>query len=168
MHSYTEAELKEMTRLDLKKAAIDTLHISNAEARNTKGPLLIEKILEKLAEGGNGDSPAEEPKKAAKRTNSRKTRKPGTVVAKDAAVDLAPTNGLGKLVDAVGKAVDDTKEELAAKSEEMMENLEHVMKQQFILFGVLCDIFKAVNEPDELEPRLEELETEWDAQGNEG
>jgi len=66
------------------------------------------------------------------------------------------------------KAVDETKEELSDKAVEILDNQEHIMKQQFILFGLLCDVYKAVEEPDVLEARLEELEEEWNTQGNEG
>lgn len=165
MSNYTQEELQGMSRVQLRRAAIETLKIDNKEASNSKSGDLIEKILEMGAAGGNGDSSDKAAaKETTKRTTKRTTRK--AAARKEEAAEAAPTNGVGKLVDAVGKAVDETKEELVAKSDDILENIEHIMKQQFILFGLLCDVYKTVDEPDVLEGRLEELEEDWNSQGN--
>jgi hypothetical protein len=166
MSNYTQEELQGMSRVQLRRAAIEVLKIDNKEASNSKSGDLIERIVE-ASGGGNGNGTAKTAAKTApKRTSTkRNTRKAAT---QEAAEPAAATNGLGKLVDAVGKAVDETKEELSDKAVESLDNQEHIMKQQFILFGLLCDVYKAVEEPDILEARLEELEEEWNSQGNEG
>lgn len=165
MSNYTQEELQGMSRVQLRRAAIEVLKIDNKEASNSKSGDLIEKIVE-ASGGGNGTAKAAAAKTTSKRTSTkRNTRKAAT---QEAAEPAAATNGLGKLVDAVGKAVDETKEELSDKAVEILDNQEHIMKQQFILFGLLCDVYKAVDEPDVLEGRLEELEEEWNSQGNEG
>lgn len=167
MSNYTQEELHGMSRVQLRRAAIETLKIDNKEASNSKSGDLIGRILEMSDEDGNGNGATKAAaKEPAKRASKRAPRK--TAAKREEVADAAPTNGVGKLVDAVGKAVDETKEELIAKSDDVLENIEHIMKQQFILFGLLCDIYKAVDEPDVLEGRLEELEEEWNAQGNEG
>jgi len=164
MSNYTQEELQGMSRVELRKAAIATLKIDNKEASNTKSGDLIDRIIEM---NGNGAGAGE---KAPPRKRTRKSRKAApeetTTEAAPSKGKRASTNGVGKLVDAVGKAVDETKEELGAKVEEVLENQEHTMKQQFILFGLLCDIYKMMEEPDVLETRLDELDKEWDAQGN--
>lgn len=167
MSSYTQEELQSMSRVQLRRAAIEVLKIDNKEASNSKSGDLIERILE-MGEGGGNGSSKEADKAPAKRASKRGSTNKASRAAAAESAEPAHTNGLGKLVDAVGKAVDETKEELGAKVDELLENNAHIMQQQFILFGLLCDIYKAVNEPDELEPRLEELEEEWNTQGNEG
>jgi flagellar biosynthesis/type III secretory pathway ATPase len=169
MSSYTQEELQGMSRVQLRRAAIEVLKIDNKEASNAKSVDLIERIME-LGGNGNGNGTEKAAAKTAKRTTSRRGSVRKAAVAEETAEEAVSvgSNGLGKLVDAVGKAVDETKEEISAKLSESLENQEHIMKQQYMLFGLLCDIFKAVNEPDELEERLQELEEEWTAQGNEG
>lgn len=167
MSNYSQEELQGMSRVQLRRAAIEMLKIDNKEASNSKSGDLIDRILE-MGDGGNGNgSSKEEVKTTAKRGTKRNTRK--TTAAKEETAEAMPTNGVGKLVDAVGKAVDETKEELVSKSDDILENIDHIMKQQFILFGILCDVYKAgVDGPDALDARLEELEEAWNAQGNEG
>ena len=164
MSNYTQEELQGLSRVQLRRAAMEVLKIDNKEASNTKSGDLIERILDAgEGAGGNGTKKAatSSKKRASKATAKKRT------AAKEETTTAAPsTNGVGKLVDAVGKAVDETKEELSTKIDEMMENQDHIMKQQFILFGLLVDVYKAVDEPDALEARLEELEEEWNAQGN--
>ena len=164
MSNYTQEELQGMSRVQLRRAAIEVLKIDNKEASNSKSGDLIERIVE-ASSGGNGTAKAAS-KAASKRTSTKRTTR--KAAAQETAEPAAATNGLGKLVDAVGKAVDETKEELTDKAVEILDNQEHIMKQQFILFGLLCDVYKAVEEPDVLEARLEELEEEWNTQGNEG
>ena len=164
MSNYTQEELQGMSRVQLRRAAIEVLKIDNKEASNSKSGDLIERLVE-ASSGGNGTAKAAS-KAASKRTSTKRTTR--KAAAQETAEPAAATNGLGKLVDAVGKAVDETKEELTDKAVEILDNQEHIMKQQFILFGLLCDVYKAVEEPDVLEARLEELEEEWNTQGNEG
>ncbi len=165
MSNYTQEELQGMSRVQLRRAAIEVLKIDNKEASNTKSGDLIGRIVQLDADGG------EEKTTAPKRTRrSRKAApKDETTTSHEEAAPKtkrASTNGVGKLVDAVGKAVDETKEELGAKVEDVLDNQDRIMKQQFLLFGLLCDIYKAVDEPDALEERLVELDEEWDKQGN--
>jgi hypothetical protein len=168
MSNYTQEELQGMSRVQLRRAAIEMLKIDNKEASNSKSGDLIDRILEMGEGGGNGNGSSKEAAKGpAKRSTRRTTRK--TTAAKEETAEATPANGVGKLVDAVGKAVDETKEELISKSDDILENIDHIMKQQFILFGILCDVYKAgVDGPDALDARLEELEEAWNAQGNEG
>jgi len=172
MSNYTQEELEGMSRVQLRRTAIETLKIDNKEASNSKSGDLISRIMEV----GSGEE--EPPKKAAaaaakrgtsKRASSRKSGGNGVDAAATSTESVAvPTNGISKLVDAVGKAVDETKEELVTKVDGVLDQLDHIMKQQFILFGLLCDVYKNLDEPDVLEARLEELDEEWNAQGNEG
>lgn len=162
MSNYTQEELQGMSRVELRKAAIATLKIDNKEASNTKSGDLIDRIIE--MNGAGEKAPAR-----------KRTRKPKKGAGEGDTTEAAPSKSrrastsagdIGKLVDAVGKAVDETKEELVSKVDEALENQDHIMKQQFMLFGLLCDIFKMMDEPDTLEARVDELDKEWDAQGN--
>lgn len=173
MSEYTQEELQGMSRVQLRRAAIEVLKIDNKEASNSKSGDLIDRILE--TQGGGGDE-EEKPKSSSKpkssgrgkaRSSTKASSRSSTKAKDDEPEASASSNGVGELVDAVGKAVDETKEELTAKVDEVLENQEHIMKQQFILFGLLTDVYKAVDEPDALEDRLNELEEEWSNQGNE-
>lgn len=168
MSNYTQEELKGMTRVQLRRAAIEVLKISNREASDYNSKDLIAQIIDAQGENGNGTEKRAERStkgKAASKTRASKTK----ASKKEDTAEAAPsTNGVGKLVDAVGKAVDETKEELGTKLDELSENIEHIMKQQFLLFGVFTDVYKATaGGKEELEERLEELGEDWDNQGNE-
>jgi hypothetical protein len=166
MSSYSQEELQNMSRVQLRRAALAVLKIDNKEASNAKSMDLIERILE--AEGnGNGSSAGKAAKETKKTTSGKRSTRKTNKASSDVEVNV-PGNGVGKLVDAVGKAVDETKEELSDKFVEVLDNQEHIMKQQFTIFGLLCDIYKVLDEPDVLEERLKELGEEWDTQGNEG
>lgn len=156
--------------MQLRRAAIEVLKIDNKEASNSKSGDLISRILDAQGGGGEDEKPASKPAgrgRAGKPAGRGRTAK--SEPADEPAEEAAPAaNGLGKMVDAVGKAVDESKEELSGKLEEILENQDHIMKQQFILFSLVTDIYKAVDEPDALEARLEEIEEEWNNQGNDG
>jgi hypothetical protein len=152
-----------MSRVQLRRAAIEVLKIDNKEASNSKSGDLIERILEEGGEGGGSKSSKASSKKSSRTTKA--TSRSSKSKSKAAPAETS-SNGVGELVDAVGKAVDETKEDLGSKLEAVLDNQDHIMKQQFILFGMLSDVYKAVDEPDALEARLEELEEEWNSQGN--
>ena len=118
MSNYTQEELQSMSRVQLRRAAIEVLKIDNKEASNSKSGDLIDRIVAAVGGNGNGSSKtAEVDKPAARRSTKRNTRKAAPEEEQQETVSATvSTNGLGKLVDAVGKAVDETKEELSDKA----------------------------------------------------
>lgn len=193
---YTEEDLKAMSRVELRRAAIEVLKVDNKEISNSKSEDLRARILEAQEggaakpkggkippkAGGRGlpgtkgkvapkpepepevedETPEETPEEEAPAPKGKPAGKPaagpGTVV--DAK----------KYFDAIGKAVDEVGSGQQEMQETLVTQLNEIERKQFIMLGLLTDIFKAVNEPDELEPRLTELQEEWEKEcegGNE-
>lgn len=173
MSNYTEEDLKGMTRVELRRAAIAVLGIDNKECSNTKSQELIDRIMAEQG-GGGGSKPkgggkrggGSKPKTSGGRGRGRSKPKEEPPPAEDPAEvgDLGPVIDR---VDAVGKTVDEnheaTKELLDVISEQQVE----IQRQQFMIFGLITDLYKFTGEPDELEERMNELDAEWEAQGNE-
>lgn len=179
MSNYTREDLEGMSRVELRTAARNVLKVDNKAVSNEKSGDLINKILE--AQGGGGEkkgkaapagrggktpgagkaAPKEEPEETQEETPEEEPQPP-----KGKAAPGAPVAGLKELrvgIDAVGKTVDENQGELK-------ELLAEIDRKLFIVFGLMTDVFKAVNEPDELDGRLNELQEEWeggDGEGNE-
>jgi len=178
MSNYTKEELTNMSRVELRRAAIEVLKVDNKAVSNEKSTDLIAKILEAQEGGGGkkgkaapagragktpgaGKAAPKEPEETPEETPEEEPEPP-----KGKAAAAPPTAGLKELrgcIDAVGKTVDENQAEVK-------ELLAEIDRKLFIVFGLMTDVFKAVNEPDDLDGRLNELQEEWesgDAEGNE-
>jgi hypothetical protein len=83
-----------------------------------------------------------------------------------AEVDLS---GIEERLDALGKAVDESDEELRAHVAEVSEIVADIQRNQFMQFGLLCDIRTSLyGEEDDLDARLDQLESEWEEGQNQG
>lgn len=162
--TYTEKELKGMSRVLLRRAAREVLGIDNKEASNSKSADLIGRILEAQEGGGNGEPPKQTRSRGGKSGGSKTTSGRS---GKGKAKEEPAGDGIEAMVNAVGKGVDENHAEVKELLETVLENQAEIQRQNFILFGLATDIYKAVDEPDALEERLKELEEEWEAQGNE-
>jgi hypothetical protein len=117
------------------------------------------------------------PKGGGRRTRSRKPAEPepepepqedegGEEGAAMADVDLS---AIEERLDALGKAVDEHDEEVRPQLVELGETVADIQRNQFIQFGLLCDIREALYEDDDLNDRLDALEAEWEeGQGDQG
>jgi hypothetical protein len=171
---YTQEELEGMTRVQLRRAALSILGIDNKEASNRKSGDLIAGILE-TQEGGGNDKPKSRSKASSKASTKSKAggaKTGGRSKAKPK--EDQGGNGVGagaddliRRIDALGKTVDENQEGLKEGLEEISAGIADIQRQQFFLFGLLSDVYKMVGEPDELAERLEEMDQEWDQQGNE-
>jgi len=170
MSNYSEEELKGMTRVELRRAAIAVLGIDNKECSNTKSQDLIDRIVAEQG-GGNG-------KAAAKAARPAAGRGRGRPAPQDAGKDEAPPertaskgggggDGAIERIDVLGKTVDENQAELKEMLQQVLDNQAETQRQNFQIFGLLTDLYKFTGEPDELEARLTELDEEWDNQGNE-
>lgn len=80
-----------------------------------------------------------------------------------AAVAEVDLGAVEERLDALGKAVDEHDEEVRPQINELAETVADIQRNQFIQFGLLCDIRTALyGEEDDLEARLDQLEAEWD------
>lgn len=178
MSNYTEEELKGMTRVELRRAAIAVLGIDNKECSNTKSQDLIDRILaEGGGGGGGGDSKPKssgrggkggsKPKAASGGGRGRGRSKPKEEEEPPPAEDVGDLSVVVDRIDAVGKTVDESHTEVKELLEVIQEQQVEIQRQQFMLFGLMTDLYKFTGEPDELEERMNELDAEWEAQGNE-
>jgi hypothetical protein len=174
MSNYTEEELKGMTRVELRRAAIAVLGIDNKECSNTKSQDLIDRILAEGGEGGGskpkasgrGGKGGSKPK-ASSAGRGRGRSKPKEEEAPPPAEDVGDLGVVVDRIDAVGKTVDESHTEVKELLEVIQEQQVEIQRQQFMLFGLMTDLYKFTGEPDELEERMNELDAEWEAQGNE-
>ena len=177
--TYTEEDLKGMSRVELRRAAIAVLGIDNKECSNTKSGELIDRIIGEQDGGGGGKgkgrsrSKASSTKKASTskgssngrgRGRSRAASKPAEEEAPEASGDMA---AVIERLDALGAELDKTQLENKEALEVIADQQSEIQRQQFIIFGLSTDVYKFVGEPDELEERLNDLDAEWEAQGNE-
>jgi hypothetical protein len=173
MSSYTEEELKGMTRVELRRAAIAVLGIDNKECSNTKSQDLIDRILAESGGGGSSKPKSSGRAKASGGGTKAKSSGGGRGRSKpEPEPDPEPEVVEGDLsvvidrVDAVGKAGDENHEEVKELLGIIQEQQVEIQRQQFMLFGLMTDLYKFTGEPDELEERMNELDAEWEAQGN--
>jgi hypothetical protein len=171
---YTQEDLKGMARVDLRRTAIAVLGIDNKECSNTTSGELITRILQ-AQEGGKGKSKDNGKQEGRGRGRAAAGRAPAAGRGR-AAKEEPPQESAGggdpsvdevlRRIDAVGKTVDESTEELKSTIETLEADLTEARRQLYMIFGLLTDVYKAVDEPDALEARVEELQEEWDAQGN--
>lgn len=166
--TYNEKELKGMSRVLLRRAAREVLGIDNKEASNSKSADLIGRIIEEQEGGGNGEAPKTSSRRSSKTSGGKASggKSSGRGKSSGKGSSAETSDDLTSMVDAVGKAVDETHSETKELLEQMAEQMAELQRQNFILFGLVTDIYKAVDEPDALEERLKELDEEWEAQGN--
>jgi NACalpha-BTF3-like transcription factor len=93
----------------------------------------------------------------------------------DDAPPAVDSNGLSERIDLIGKTIDENHEEvkeaLASAGgdalEEIKETLENIRLSQYILHGLVADIYRNYYEPDDLDTRVDELEQEFnEPEGN--
>lgn len=185
---YTEEELKAMTRVELRRAAMEVLGVDNKEVSNAKSDDLRDRILAAQEGGGKKTGKAAPPAGKGKGLPSTSKGKPAPEPEPEEPADeeppeeappkgkaagrpaAAPSGSVDtkKHFDALGKAVDEMANGQQENHATVIEQLNEIERKQFIMLGLLTDIFKAVNEPDALEERLNELQGEWEAQNSEG
>lgn len=192
---YTEEELKEKTRVQLRRLAVSTYGMDNKECSNTKSEDLIAFILDQQDGGGQEDPPKQEKPSEAKGSKSSKkggrglARRPGRSKKEDKKEDKKSSKGNGKgrsrakdpepepdpvpvgdvdlseiteRIDAVGGTLDDNQNELKEELVSIAETLDDIKRNQFIQWGLLCDIYSGENAETDLDKRLDELDEEWE------
>jgi len=168
--TYTEAELKDMSRVALRQTAVRILQIANKDAAAQRSDDLIQQILDSQSNGskkggkaaakgrGRGKAAAEpeettEPEEAAAEEEAPRSRGRGSSNGVDSAK-----------VDALGKTLDD----LDAKLEQVLANQAEIERKLFINLGLTTDLYRFLGEPDDLDARQVELNAEWESNESEG
>lgn len=182
---YTENELEEMQRPDLRKLAVKTWGMDNKECTATKSHALRSWILEQQESYQNGDNGAGETRKkrgrpkGSKGSKGPKARPSGRPSQRAAKVEEEATEGNGssssliERVDLLGKTIDTNHEEIkeaisSGGSADLQESIDSIKLSLYILHGLVGDIYRNYYDPDDLETRMDELEAEYgDAEGNE-
>lgn len=169
--TYTRKDLDSMSRVELRRLAVQVHGMDNKECSNTKSEEIKAYIEEAQGGGGKSTSKGSSTKAAAKpepsngkpatRGKARSSKAKAAPPTEEVASDLS---AVLERIDAVGKAIDEgqetTKEELGG----IVDQLCDIDKKLFILTGLATDLYKAMYEPDDLDPRIEELEAEYDAE----
>jgi len=172
MSNYTEEDLKGMTRVELRRAAITVLGIDNKECSNIKSQDLIDRIL---SEQGGGNGKATQAKSRTAPAAGRGRGRPAPQEEKPSEQPEGKPSGrevshgdavIGR-IDVLGKTVDENQTELKEMLQQILDTQAETQRQNFQIFGLLTDLYKFTGEPDELEARLTELDEEWENQGNE-
>jgi len=164
MSEYTEEELRNLSRVDLRRAAVQVLGIDNRTATNHKTDELVSLILE--SQSGNGKSkgkgkgapPAGKGKLASAPKEPEETEPEppkGKAAATITGADVV------KHLQAIGKGMDENHEATT-------EHLNELERKLYILSGLVMDLFKSAYEPDELDPRIAELDEAFQKDGEEG
>jgi len=181
----TKEDLDGMSRVQLRRAAMEVLGMGNKEATEMNSADLKAKILEAQEGGGKKKGkaapPPEEPKKG--RGKPAPEPEPEEEPEPEPEEEAPPPKGkvaassetrtlteILKVVHAVGKAVDELAQTVAERLDTQDEHLVEIERKLFHQLGLTENIFKGVSEPDEFEPRIEALEDEWkkQAEGEEG
>lgn len=177
MAEYTEKELKELSRVDLRREAVKALGIDNKTASNYRSEELVKMILEKA--GGKkgkseplppkGKGKVKEPEPEEPEDDQEQQQEEEKEPPKGRKAESKPASGgcdeLLKHVKAIGKGMDENHAALQAQ-------LDEIERKLYVLTGLTIDNYKAVNEPDGIDERIEELDKEWeekvgDEEGNE-
>lgn len=145
--TYTKENLKAESRVSLRQIAMKVLGLNARQISEMKSENIIEAILEKQG-GGGKKSDKKDSKSSAK---PKEDKEPEKEEEKE-----SDGEGSNEQLDALGKVVDDV--------EERLKGLE---RQQYMLFGLLSDLWLAqVGGKEELEERIGELEKEFADEGN--
>jgi len=170
MSNYTEEELKGMTRVELRRAAIAVLGIDNKECSNTKSQDLIDHIVSEQGGGGSGKVTTKTKARPAAGGRGRGRTAPQAAQEEKAPTPAARASKGGdpaiERLDVLGGTVDENHTEVKEMLQQILDNQAETQRQNFQIFGLLTDLYKFTGEPDELEARLTELDEEWDNQGN--
>ena len=162
-----------MSRVELRRLAVQVHKMDNKECSNTKSEE-IKAYIEEAQGGGGSKSKASSKKTTSKKAGNGKPTTRGKARSSKAKDEPAPAEVSDDLstvlerIDAVGKALDEGQEGTKEELEGIVDQLADIDKKLYILTGLNTDLYKAMYEPDDLDPRIEELETEYEAEGNEG
>lgn len=171
MSSYTEEELKGLTRVELRRAAVAVLGLDNKECSYLKSQDIINRIVSEQGGGGKTSTktkarPATTGRGRAASQEDKKAEEAPPAARDSKKADPAHGATIERL-DVLGATVDENHTELKEMLQQVLDNQAETGRQNFQIFGLLTDLYRFTGEPDELEERLHELDQEWDNQGNE-
>lgn len=148
--TYSKESLQGESRVSLRQIAMKELGMNARQISEMKSEAIIAAILEKQGGGGKKADKKDSPKDG-KGSKAAPKEEPKQDEPEDEAEGSS-----SKQLDALGKAVDDVSEQISG-----------LERQQYMLFGLLSDLWLAqCGGRDELKERIEELEKEFETEGN--
>lgn len=172
--TYTQAELDDLSRAELRRLATHVYGMDNRKCINAPSDEIKEYILKKQDGGGKAETGGKRGKtskagKAGKKATSKSGNGKGKSQEKEteAAPASADSGDLAPLIDALGKTLDEHAELTEKMFKEIEDSLIDLDKSAYITNGLLMDIYRYHFEPEDLDSRLKELEEEYESEGNE-
>ena len=180
MPIYTREELDQMSRVKLRQTAVNCGK-SHREATNMESEDIKDFVLSKQG-GGDGEKKEAKGRKgksngkpAAKGRGKAKAAPPPEPEDTGNSETEVPEGELGDLLHKIGLGMDDGFKEmkeliegLQSENEELRAEITEVQHAQFLLNGLVTDILTNHWEPSEVKERVEELESIWQEQQDEG
>lgn len=175
---YSEQELKEMKRLDIRFIATERYGMDTKQCSKTSTADVLAYIMEKQEEefgkGGKGGKAAPKGKAAPAGKVAPKGRvkepepepEPEEAEPEEEEVEEAVGGDTDTKLDGIGVAMDSGFGEVKEALESIASALLHVQKQQFVLLGLVEGLFMANEGEDGLNERKTELEEAWEQEGN--
>ena len=176
---YTKEELDKMPRGQLRRLAVKKHGMNNRVCADAGSNEVKQYILE--AQGNDeGASPPDKPNpeegaagKSKKTTRKKATPRKKAAPKKKAAPQPASDGDMAQLLDAIGKELDvvgkgvhDDMKETKGLLGGIRDDIDVILRNQAIQAGLLIDLWKNYYEPEDLEPRLNELAEEFESAGN--
>ena len=160
----TEDELRELKRIDIRTIAVDHFGMDTKVASKTSTADAVAFILEaQEKELGKGKGKAA-PAAKAKSTPKAKPEPEPEPEAEEEQVEEVETGDSEGKIDALGQALDSMNEEVKAILDGITNTLRDIQKDQFMVYGLVANLFVISEGEGALEERIKELEEEWEKQ----
>ena len=164
----TEEELRELKRIDIRTIAVDHFGMDTKIASKTTTGDVISFILEaqeKEFGKSSGKGKAEPKGKVAPKAKPEPEPEPDPEPEPEEEKAEVSGDVEGK-IDALGQALDSMSEEVKTILDGISGTLSDITKNQFMLYGLVANLFIVNDGQEALDERIKELEEEWEKQGN--
>lgn len=170
----TEEELKELKRFDIRYIATEHFGMDSKACSKMSTSDVTAFILEaQEKEFGKGGKAAAAPKGKAAAAPPKGKGKPAPEPEPEPepeeteeAEEAEASGDLEGKIDALGQAFDSFAEETREKLEAIETKIAEMQHNQFMVFGLVSNLFLISEGEDALNERLEELQSEWEKEGN--
>lgn len=159
----TEEELRKLKRFDIRYIATEHFGMDSKTCSKTSTSDVLQFILEaQEKEFGKGKA-APMPPKSAPKDKRASEPEPEPEVEEE----TEEAGGLEDKIDALGQAFDSFSSEMGEKLKAIETKIAEMQQNQFMVFGLVSNLFLISEGEDALNERLTELQEKWDKEGNE-